>query len=431
MKATLSSVIERSGGPVAYGPIRRAMGLVVEAELPAAEIGDEVVMGSGLRGEIVGFRDDRWLIMPFGDLAGISAGMRCSVAARQQQIGFSTGWLGRVIDPWGQPLDGRPLPPPETFVPLHAVGPRPQERRSVDESLATGVRIIDSLLTCGVGQRVGLFAGAGVGKTMLVRQIAKQTEADVRILALIGERGVEVQDMMRTFSLDDGIIVVATSDRSPLERARGALSATALAEGFARRGAKVLLMIDSLTRYAMALREIGLAIGEAPATKGYPPSVFAALPRLLERVAPLSDGGSISAFYTVLVEGDDDLADPVSDSARSLLDGHIVLRRALAMRGHFPAIDPLASTSRVVRQVSTSEDLELADQARDVLAARQQAEELRSFGAYQMGADARLDRGLRLSPALDRFLKQRTDECDAPEIARRKLREILAEGART
>src|SRR5262249_13862438 len=233
-------------------------------------------------------------------------------------------------------------------VPLEVPAPPARLREGIHEPLETGVRVVDALLTCGRGQRVGIFAGAGVGKTVLIRQIASQCDADVTVFGLIGERGCEVHDLMAERA-GKSVLVVSTSDRSPLERTRGALAATAVAEYFRDRGANVLLIIDSLTRYAMALREIGLAAGEPPATKGYPPSVFAALPRLLERAAPLASGGSITGIYTVLVEGDD-MADPVADSARSLLDGHIVLSRDLAARGHFPAVDVLASASRVQRQ---------------------------------------------------------------------------------
>ena len=256
---------------------------------------------------------------------------------------------------------------------------------------------------------MGLFAGAGVGKTVLIRQIATQAKADVKVIALIGERGCEVADVMHQFDLDNSVLVVATSDRSPLERARGALAATAIAESFAAEGKEVLLVVDSLTRYAMARREVGLAAGELPATKGYPPSVFALLPQLLERVAPLRSGGSITAFYTVLVEGDD-LSDPVADSARSLLDGHIVLSRDLAARGHSPAVDVLPSASRVMRQVCEEPALDLAGQARALLANRSEVEDLRRLGAYQPGQNADFDRVMGAGTRLDAWAKQRPEE---------------------
>ncbi len=253
------------------------------------------------------------------------------------------------------------------------------------------------------------FAGAGVGKTVLIRQIATQAKADVKVIALIGERGCEVADVMHEFDLDSSVLVVATSDRSPLERARGALAATTIAESFAAEGKDVLLVVDSLTRYAMARREVGLAAGELPATKGYPPSVFALLPQLLERVAPLRSGGSITGFYTVLVEGDD-LSDPVADSARSLLDGHIVLSRDLAARGHFPAVDVLPSASRVMRQVCQPDALALAGNARALLAQRSEVEDLRRLGAYQPGQNPEFDQVLALGKSLDGWSTQSPDE---------------------
>ena len=268
---------------------------------------------------------------------------------------------------------------------------------------------MDGLLTAGRGQRVGLFAGAGVGKTVLIRQIATQAKADVKVIALIGERGCEVADVMHEFDLDSSVLVVATSDRSPLERARGALAATSIAESFAAEGKDVLLVVDSLTRYAMARREVGLAAGELPATKGYPPSVFALLPQLLERVAPLRSGGSITGFYTVLVEGDD-LSDPVADSARSLLDGHIVLSRDLAARGHFPAVDVLPSASRVMRQVCKPDALALAGGARALLAQRSEVDDLRRLGAYQPGQNPEFDDVLALGKKLDGWSTQAPDE---------------------
>jgi FliI/YscN family ATPase len=279
------------------------------------------------------------------------------------------------------------------------------QRAEVDVRFDTGVRVIDGLLTCGRGQRVGIFAGAGCGKSVLVEQIAGQADADVIVVGLVGERGREVREMMSTARRSSMVIVAATSDRSPLERVRGALAATAIAEYFRDRGKNVLLVIDSLTRYAMALRELGLALGEPPATKGYPPSVFAAMPRLLERASPRSDGGAITAFYTVLVEGDD-LSDPVADAARSLLDAHIVLDRELAGRGHCPAVDVLASASRVARRVAKPAIARLAIKSREYLARRRQATELQSLGAYTPGANASLDISLAVGDRIDTWARQ-------------------------
>jgi FliI/YscN family ATPase len=308
--------------------------------------------------------------------------------------------------------------------PLDAGPPQIAEGTRIHEKIDTGVRAIDGLLTCGRGQRVGLFAGAGVGKTQLIRQIAAQSQADVVVIGLIGERACEVRDMLEAGVGDRTVICAATSDRSPMERARGARAATAIAEFFRARGKHVLLVIDSLTRYAMALREIGLSAGEPPATKGYPPSVFAALPRLLERVSPLRRGGSITGFYTVLVEGDD-LSDPVADSARSLLDGHIVLSRDLAARGHFPAIDVLASASRVSRQVTTQDSQRVVDRARAMLATKKEVDELRALGAYVPGANASYDEAFTIGGKILEWAKQSPNDRSNHEDAVVGLAKIL------
>ncbi len=279
------------------------------------------------------------------------------------------------------------------------------DRAEVDTRFDTGVRVIDGLLTCGRGQRVGIFAGAGCGKSVLVEQIAAQAAADVIVVGLVGERGREVREMMGSARRAQMVIVAATADRSPLERIRGANAATTIAEHFRDRGKNVLLVIDSLTRYAMALRELGLALGEPPATKGYPPSVFATLPRLLERCSPRAAGGSVTGFYTVLVEGDD-LSDPVADSARSLLDAHIVLDRDMAGRGQFPAVDILASASRVARRVAKPAVTKIATRAREQLAKRRQATELAALGAYTPGANAALDVAMTLGDRLDSWARQ-------------------------
>ena len=413
-RAIVRAAKEHAPG-IVHGRVRRAAGTVVEAHVPRARIGDLVRIehehGHAM-GEVVGFRDSTTLVMPFGDMAGISPGVRCRRHGAAAHVGVGPALLGRMLDPFGLPLDGLPAPATATHVPIERAAPEPRLRASISRPFETGVRVIDGLLTCGQGQRVGLFAGAGVGKTVLIRQIARQSEADVKVIALIGERGCEVADLVEHFDLSSSVLVVATSDRSPLERVRGALAATAIAEHFRDEGRRVLLVIDSLTRYAMALREIGLAAGELPATKGYPPSVFATLPRLLERAAMLRSGGSITAFYTVLVEGDD-LSDPVADSARSLLDGHVVLSRDLAGRGHFPAVDVLASASRVMRQVAEPESLAVADATRTLLARRREVDELRSLGAYQRGDNPEADRALALGEHVDAWSRQAADEpCD-------------------
>lgn len=399
--------------PRIAGRVQSITGNVVEATLPDASIGElvtiERVGAEALVGEVVGLRARTALVLLIDEPIGVRAGTLAWRTSRTQQIPVSDAMIGRIVDVFGRAIDGGPPLPSATSVPLDAPAPALAARAAIATPFETGVRTIDALLTFGRGQRVGLFAGAGVGKTVLLRQIVEQSRADVTVMGLIGERGCEVHDIAALPSAKRSVVVAATSDRSPLERARGALAATAIAEHFAARGRTVLLVIDSLTRYAMALREIGLSIGEPPATKGYPPSVFAALPRLLERVAPLRSGGAITGVYTVLVEGDD-LSDPVADSARSLLDGHVVLSRDLAARGHFPAIDVLASTSRVARQVTPRRQQELADETRRLLATRREVEELRSLGAYTPGSNPTYDDALERGRAWDRWAAQRSDE---------------------
>jgi flagellum-specific ATP synthase len=412
---------------VTLGRVARVTGLLVEAHVPSGRISDIVAIdrdGGSVQGEIVGFRDDLSLLIPLSDVRGIAPGALVRKTGLVADIPASDALLGRAIDPFGIPVDGGPPVLASGRVPVDRAAPAVSGRAQIKERFDTGVRAIDALLTCGRGQRVGLFAGAGVGKTILIRQIASQSSADIIVIGLIGERGCEVRDVLEGGIEKKTVVVSATSDRSPMERARGARAATALAEYFRDRGENVLLIVDSLTRYAMALREIGLASGEPPATKGYPPSVFAELPRLLERVAPSRAGGSITAFYTVLVEGDD-LADPVADSARSLLDGHIVLSRNLAARGHFPAIDVLASASRVARQVTPVEVQAIADRARSILASKREVDELRSLGAYTPGTSPEHDEALVLGAAIAGWSRQKPHEVSTFQGAIATLKEQL------
>jgi len=366
--------------------------------------------------EVVGFRGPTLLAIPLVPARNLAAGAPARRTGRAASVAVGDALLGRVVDPFGLPMDGGPPPRCTDRVPLDAGALPIDQRGSVDTRFDTGVRAIDGLLTCGRGQRIGIFAGAGCGKSVLVEQIASQGEADVIVIGLIGERGREVVELMGSPRRHKMIIVAATSDRSPLERLRGATAATAIAEYFRDRGKNVLLVIDSLTRFAMATREIGLALGEPPATKGYPPSVFANMPRLLERVAPRAGGGAITAFYTVLVEGDD-LSDPIADSARSLLDAHIVLSRDLAGRGHFPAIDMLASASRVARRVAGPAALQLASRAREQLAQRKQAQELQALGAYTVGVNKDLDHALALGLRIDAWARQTPEEASTHDLA--------------
>ncbi len=408
LRAAAAALVARHGRPTMAGKVQKVIGLGIEASVGDARMGDlvEVESTSGqIPCKVVGFRDGLVLAIPMGERTGIRPG--APVRLRPGAAGIPVGpeLLGRLIDPFGQPLDGLPPPRCRHRARIDAPAPSVVERAPVSERFDTGVRVIDGLLTSGRGQRIGIFAGAGVGKSVLVEQIARQSSADVTVVGLIGERGREVRELLSSARKDSMVIVAATSDRSPMERSRGARAATAVAEHFRDQGANVLLVIDSLTRYAMALREVGLAIGEPPATKGYPPSVFATLPLLLERVAPLEGRGSITAFYTVLVEGDD-LSDPVADSARSLLDAHIVLSRDLAGRNQFPAVDILISASRVARQVTDERAHDLMQRAREGLAQRKLVQELQSLGAYTPGTNPGYDQALALGRRLDEWARQ-------------------------
>ncbi len=394
--------------PQPLGRVVEVAGTVIQVVMTGVQLGDVLEIESengGVACEVVGFRGGVLLAIPLQPARRIAPGAHARLRGAMATLPVGDALIGRLIDPFGNPLDGGPRPRCTDRTMLDGPSLPVDERAEVDVRFDTGVRVIDGLLTCGRGQRVGIFAGAGCGKSVLVEQIAGQADADVIVVGLVGERGREVREMMSTARRSAMVIVAATSDRSPLERVRGALAATAIAEYFRDRGKNVLLVIDSLTRYAMALRELGLALGEPPATKGYPPSVFAQMPRLLERASPRADGGSITAFYTVLVEGDD-LSDPVADAARSLLDAHIVLDRELAGRGHFPAVDVLASASRVSRRVAKPAIARLAIKSREYLSRRRQATELQALGAYTPGANAALDISLAVGDRIDSWSRQ-------------------------
>ena len=406
------------------GRLHRVVGLLAEGTCPGAAIGDEVAIaaehGPEAIAEVIGLRDGRILLVGRDDLRGIRAGAAVTHRGHAATVPCSDHMIGRVLDGAGRPLDvdAGPIAGPHVPRPLHASAPDPLERPLVEEPLLVGIRAIDGLLTLGRGQRMGIFAGAGVGKSTLLGNLARQARADVMVLALVGERGREVGEFLER-TLDEGgrrrsVTVVATSDRSPVERVRAAHFAHTIAEHFASAGRSVLLMMDSLTRFAMAQREIGLSMGEPPATRGYPPSVFAALPRLLERAGTFPGGGSITALYTVLVEGDD-MSDPVADSARAILDGHLVLSRELAARGHFPAIDVLASISRVADQVLQPAQTEVARRMRALLADLKEAEELRAIGALVPGALPRLDEALARREAVLEFLRQGREPSPFPQ----------------
>jgi FliI/YscN family ATPase len=389
------------------------VGLVVEVGGLQAGVGDILQVttetGKPLELEVIGFRSGRLQTTPLGTITGVRPGARVIRSELGSTVAVGDALLGRVIDAFGVPLDGLPTPELSEQVPVHNAPPPPFSRRPIDRPFATGIRAIDSLLTLGCGQRLGIFAGAGVGKSTLLGMICRSSQADVNVVGLVGERGREVNDFVRnalgTEGLARSVLVTATSDQPPLVRARGAETATAIAEYFRDQGKNVLLVMDSMTRYAMAMREAALAAGEPPATKGYPPSVFAALPRLLERPGTTAGPGVITALYTVLVEGDD-LADPISDAARSILDGHIVLSRALAERGHFPAIDVLQSVSRLAPALQPPVQAKSATIVRDLLATYREAIDLIQVGAYVAGSDPRVDAAIRAVPHLDGFLRQ-------------------------
>jgi len=384
-------------------------------------------------GEVVGFEHDRTILMLLGESDGIRAGARVVSERLSPTVAVGTSLLGRVIDAMGRPIDdGGPLREVRPR-PLRAPAAVAMRRRRIDQPMPTGVRVVDAMLTLGRGQRIGIFAGPGVGKSTLLASIARHTAASVNVIALIGERGREVRDFIEDALGPEGlarsVVIVATSDESPLLRVRAAAAACTVAEFFRDGGHDVMLMMDSVTRFAQAQRQIGLASGEPPATRGYTPSVFAQLPRLLERAGAIEGSGSITGIYTVLVEGDD-MTEPVADAARGVLDGHIVLSRRLASRGHFPAIDVLDSVSRVADDVCEPTQIEARRYVRRLLAAYAESEELISIGAYAPGSHPDCDAAIRMRDELDRFLRQQSDERTAFPETCRGLGELFLRGAR-
>ncbi len=373
--------------------------------------------------EAVGFRDRHVLLMPLGELGGISAGSDVVSLGKPLQVALSPALLGRVLDGLGRPLDGKGRIPNAVSAQITGVPPSALTRRRVDTPLSLGVRAIDGLLSCGRGQRVGIFAGSGVGKSTVLGMIARNTEADVNVIALVGERGKEVRDFVERdlgeAGLRRSVVIVATSDQPALVRIKAAFVATRIAEYFRDDGLDVMLMMDSVTRFAMAQREIGLAIGEPTTTRGYTPSVFALLPKLLER-AGTSERGTITGLYTVLVDGDD-MNEPVADAVRSILDGHIVLSRKLAAANHYPAIDVLASVSRVMTDVVSREHVTCASAVRDLMATYREAEDLINIGAYVAGSNPRVDLALARYEEIRAFLRQGINERSTFDDAERAL----------
>lgn len=401
----------------AYGRVSRVVGYVVESFGPECRLGavcDVFPKGGGpaFKAEVVGFKENRVLMMPLEELRGIGPGSRVVARQPQASVPVGTGLLGRVVDGLGHPIDRKGSVSAETEYPIYGKPINPMSRRRIHKPLDLGIRSINGLLTVGCGQRVGIFAGSGVGKSVLLGMIARNTRADVNVIALIGERGRELNDFIEKTLGEEGlersVIVVATSDHLPLVRMRGAYIATSIAEYFRDRGLTVNLMMDSVTRFAMAQREIGLALGEPPTTKGYTPSVFTLLPRLLERAGTSGGQGSITGLYTVLVEGDD-TNEPIADAIRGILDGHIVLRRELANQGHFPAVDVLASISRLMNDIADKDHQDLSMRFKSVLATYQKAEDLISIGAYAAGSNAEIDNAIRMIESIKAYLKQDTD----------------------
>jgi flagellum-specific ATP synthase len=414
----------RAGSPERVGAVDAVVGLGLDVRGLDAAVGDLLLVGGdatarrGLRAEVVAVTAGTVRAMPLDAIAGVAAGMPVRSTGAAMRIPAGPGLLGRVVDASGVPIDGRGPLRGVRMVEVDAVAPSPIHRARIDTPLPLGVRVLDTLTTVGRGQRIGLFAGSGVGKSSLLSMIARGTAAEVSVIALVGERGREVREFLEddlgTEGLARSVVVVATADQPALLRVRAAFTATRIAEEFRATGAHAMLMMDSLTRVAFAQREIGLSVGEPPATRGYPPSTFGLLARLLER-AGTGERGSVTGVYTVLVDGDDH-NEPIADAARSILDGHVVLDRALAVAGHFPSVDALGSVSRVASRVTSPEERDLAVALRRVLAARRRAQDLIDVGAYQAGADPLVDAALAHDADIAGFLQQGMDErAAAPE----------------
>ena len=410
------------------GKVNQVIGLVIESHGPSMSVGetceirykrnDEPVVA-----EVVGFRDNKVLLMPLGELGGIGAGAEVKALGRPLTVALSPALLGRVLDGLGRPIDDRGDILAERKAPTVCAPPDPLLRPRVTEALPLGIRAIDGLLTCGKGQRVGVFSGSGVGKSTVLGMIARNTAADVNVIALVGERGKEVRDFIdRDLGVDGlrrSVVVVATSDQPALIRIKAAMVATTIAEYFRDQGLDVMFMMDSVTRFAMAQREVGLAIGEPTTTRGYTPSVFAQLPKLLER-AGTSSSGTITGLYAVLVDGDD-INEPISDACRAILDGHIVLSRALAAANHYPAVDVLQSISRVMPDVIDASHQSAASAVRDILATYKEAEDLINIGAYVSGSNPRIDLAISKIESIRHFLRQGVRESSSYEEALRGL----------
>lgn len=411
------------------GRVTRVVGLTVESKGPDAFLGEmckiSLQNGKNALAEVVGFREESVILMPYEDVSGLKMGCEVIRTNKVLEVGVSRKMIGRVFDGLGRPIDGKPFVPEDRY-PLTNNPPNPLKRRRIKDPLPVGIRSIDGFITVGKGQRIGIFAGSGVGKSTLLGMIARNTTADVNVLALIGERGREVREFIERDLGEEGlkrsILVVSTSDQPALARVKSLLTATSIAEFFRDLGYDVLLMVDSLTRWAMAQREVGLAVGEPPTTRGYPPSVFAGLPKILER-AGNSDRGSITAIYTVLVEADD-FNEPISDTVRSIVDGHIILSRRLAESNHYPAIDVLASVSRLMNDIVTEEHKEAANRLRSLMSAYESAKDLIEIGAYKSGTNPLVDKAVEMKDEIDSFLKQGVFERSSFEETVQKLLDL-------
>jgi len=421
-----SAALERVRGRVV-----EVVGTLAEAELPGAMVGGLCCIGEDILCEVVGFKEHRALLMPLDSMDGIAYGAPVTTMEGAIRIGVGDELIGRVIDGLGRPMDGGPPLRLTEQRRVHSQPPDPLARQMISEPLNTGVRVLDGLLTLGKGQRIGVMAGSGVGKSTLMGMLARHVRSDVNVICLVGERGREVREFIEESLGEEGmrrsVVVAVTGDASPVLRVKGALVATTIAEYFRDQGKDVLFMMDSVTRLAMAQREIGLATGEPPTARGYTPSVFSLLPKMLERCGTEATGGSITGIFTVLVEGDD-FNDPIADATRGILDGHIVLSRELAARNHFPAIDILGSASRVMRAVVHPQQVADAGEIRELLAIYRDAEELVNIGAYRPGTNPRIDRSLQMIQPIRDFLRQDIDEMAEPQETLAGLAELALAG---
>lgn len=430
------NALKRSVPIKTLGKVTDIVGISIESNGPFASVGDVCVIGDEeqnqndmVKAEVVGFKNNKTLIMPLGEVRGISPGMQVLNLRQPLAVPVGEELLGRMITGDGTPIDGKGPVRTEMTYPVEQAAPDAYTRKRISEPISTGIRAIDGTLTVGKGQRIGIFSGTGVGKSTLLGMVARNTNADVNVIALIGERGREVRDFLERDLGEEGlkrsVLVVVTSNEPPMLRIRGAYVATAIAEYFRDQGKDVMFMMDSVTRFAMAQREIGIAVGEAPVNKGYPSSVFSKLPLLLERTGT-NDKGSITAFYTVLVEGDD-VNEPISDAVRGILDGHIVLSRNLANKNHYPAIDVTASVSRLMTEICKPEHINLANRLKETLSVYQEAEDLINIGAYVRGSNPKIDAAVSKISLVENLLKQGIFEKSSFEETLNELSSIFAE----